>query len=297
MTRPILELVVGAEPTGWVQPLLGPLQRWCEPRAGHPSLPRAGARLAVGLDAPDLDRLLDESDIPLALATLEPESVGDSVRSRAAAIVTTAGSAADAGVLALPERSVDVRTHAPVSPFVRARWRRRLGLSHHTVVDLREGLPGGDVPVATVVALAAAIVASDDTALLALALGTPTVFESGTADRLGLDTHTEADAFVVESAENALPRANLLADDLSRAAGLGRRARRLAEESFSTEGTARSLAGRLGMTTPAPPGLTGVARALDELRTSSVSPPALRAFAALGPVVDQRSLAEAGAGR
>jgi len=239
--------------------------------------------------------VLRDSEIPLAVAALDPDRIPLAVRDAATIVVAPAAHAESTDVLCLPARSVDTALHQPVTPFVRSRWRRRLGLDEDLVVDLRTPV-GNDAPVATLMALASAVIATDGTVLTAMALGTPTVVENATAHRLGLAPFDD-DGLRTTGAADTRPEADLLAADPTRAARMGRRARRIAERQFSTDTVAQELAKHLGLRLSSPVGLSGLVRALDELHTEPLAPQALHALDSLAPVVDTASLADVGARR
>ena len=121
----------------------------------------------------------------------------------------------------------DAQAVLPVSPFVRRRWRRRLGLPDDFVVRLgveRAPACDADLADAALFTCSAAIVGREHLDA-ALALGTPVVCDAGTASAVGAVDGTHV---VVAARAAAEHTAELVAGDDSRAARLGRNARRLA---------------------------------------------------------------------
>lgn len=149
---------------------------------------------------------------------------------------------------------VDARAIPPVTPFVRARWRRRFGLPPDLVVDAAE-IP--DDLRSTALAVVAAVVAIDaDMLLEALAWGAPCVTDPAGAEAVGARDEVEV---LVGDADDA----RALAADERRAARLGRAGRRLVERRHDPVQVAVELRRSLGLTAGPPP----VTRALDELWT------------------------------
>ena len=114
----------------------------------------------------------------------------------------------------------------PVSPFVRRRWRRRLGLPETFVARL--GVPGApDADAATAAAAlftCSAAVVGVDAVELALALGTPVVCDAEVAGTVGAVDEIHV---AVADGTRADAAAEALAGDDARAARLGRNGRRL----------------------------------------------------------------------
>jgi hypothetical protein len=156
--------------------------------------------------------------------------------------------------------AVDARTRLPVSPFVRRRWRRRLGLPEEFVVRL--DVTGGpeaseDVVEAALFTCSAAVVGREYVAL-ALALGTPVVCDADVAGAIGA---TDGTHVTVASGAGVEEAARALAGDDIEAARLARNGRRLVVD--------RSTAAA-----PAPGDRLGAA--LDELGTPPGHPTAER---------------------
>lgn len=153
-----------------------------------------------------------------------------------------------------PATGIDLREYPPMTPFVRARWRRRFGLPAQLVVDAAQ-LPA-EVR-ATGLAVAAAVVATGaDLLVEALAWSAPTATDAASAAAIGARPDVE-----VVVGDAAAARA-LAADD-RRAAVMGRAGRRLVERLYDPVRAAAELRHALGLTAR-PPSLQ---HRLDELWT------------------------------
>jgi hypothetical protein len=186
-----------------------------------------------------------------------------------------------------PLPSIDVTAHPPLTPFVRERWRARLGLPATLVVvagfDAPTALPAAATPSALALCSAAAV--RGPYTLLALALGTPLATDAVEAARVGArDDHD----VVVTPPRDALAAADDLAADPRRAARIGWAGRLLAERAHDVRPAARRLAERLGLLGQERPGDGPQAR-LDELGTPRGALPAARALDRCEPYL---SLAE-----
>jgi hypothetical protein len=174
-------------------------------------------------------------------------------------------------VLFSRDHSVDCGSWPPLAPAVRARWRERLGLPADLVVDT-VGVAPEDVPTALAVAAAAVVDLRD--LPLALALGCPTVTDSGALASVG---GKDGDHAVVGERSDAVD----LAADVSRCARLSRRARELAETRLDPERAANELLDRLGLARVPDRPVARVDAALAALGTAPGAPPRARAYAAL----------------
>lgn len=234
MTRPTLGVVAAPGTTGRVRPLLAMAARWCDVRAGSdgdavlatsPHAPGLGAvdprRLAVW--AEDVDEL---GDVPPGAAALTPSA--------------EVAAAADRALL-VPRRGVDPLAHPPVAPFVRARWRRLLGLPGELVIVAGDDADPDDTLAALTVAAAAVV--AEPWLLPAMALGTPLVTDSASAATA--DALDEVD--VIDDRGAAVARAEALAADLTAAAAAGRLARRAIDDRHDLRAAARALVDRLGL--------------------------------------------------
>ena len=236
---------------------------WFRPDDPAPVTPRYRVGLLVGLRAPAAwgdavrslagyaeavvaDPRVDEMDAWLASSPDAPGLDRARASGKPVVVLPAGGPAAPAGI--------DVRSCRPVTPFVRARWRRRFGLPADLVVDaaaIPEDLRS------TAFAVAAAVVATDPDALLeALAWAAPCVTDVAGAEGVGAQPDVEV---VVGDAQDA----RSLAADERRAACVGRAGRRLVERRHDPVQAALELRRQLGVTAGPPP----VARRLDELWT------------------------------
>jgi hypothetical protein len=177
-----------------------------------------------------------------------------------------AASALGLPVEAVPAPGIDATEWRPVVPFVRARWRRRLGLPEQLVASL--GVPGAppvdDATAADALFLCAAAVVGPGHVLRALALGTPTVCDEGTAELVGA---VDGRHVVVASGRDARAAAEALARDLPRAAVLARTGRRLVEDRFDVAASARRVAAALDLPVVGDAPVARLAGLLDELGT------------------------------
>ncbi|MGH9182606.1 MAG: glycosyltransferase [Acidimicrobiales bacterium] len=285
MTRPVLELLAAPGAARHVGHLVRELSRWCDPRAADAGLGEPVARLACSWRAAGIDGARRDRRRPLGLWVDDPGDVGP-----ARAVIADCAVAATAhpvvadrlGEVAVlfPRGAVDPHGHHPLPPFVRARWRRRLGFPAHLVVDLRTTrhlVPAGLVP--TALALAGAAVVDGRWLEPALALGTPVVADRRSALGVGA---TPGQELVVAEGADALPAAESLATDVRRAAALGRAGRRLIERRNDHRSPATEVARRLGIIACAD-ALGIVEGRLDELWTPPLAAVAQRARGAVAP--------------
>lgn len=210
------------------------------------------AALARHVDVRALGRAPD----PDAVLVTHPRALDRAPPGRPTAVI-------DGGVvrvgdvgLALPgPAAVSTAAAPPLAPHVRRRWRQRLELDPHLIVQTAALAPD-DVP--TGLAVAAAAVVDGSHLPLALALGCPVVTDEVTASAVG----AVAQVHVVLGSR---AEAELLARDERRAAGLSRRAHELARDSLDPDVTVGRLLRLWGWP---PSDLTAcLGRALDELGT------------------------------
>ena len=248
-----------------VAPLLGRLRRWCVVRYATAREPVA-AWFATSPRARGLARAL-EGRAPVAVWVSDDEDarrLGDAsgvvVVGDEPAIIAPFGAR---GVLW--GDGIDAERFRPVTPFVRARWRRRRGLPDRLVWAPAElaAPPPADVN-STAFALASSVAVVGEPALEALAWAAPVATDAGTADALGATDGLE----VLVAEPGALGRtAARLADDQRLAASLGRAARRLVERRHDLARPAAVLAARLGLRAEPTDPAGRVAACLDELWT------------------------------
>lgn len=286
MSGPVLELLVTPGTGARIAPLVRRLASWCDPRAPDRSLDAPTARLASSWRAPGLEQALSDGEPPVALwvtGLAEVEAAG-SMLGRCRVVVTDQPQVAThLDAVVIPHPALDPAEHRPVTPFVRARWRRRLGLADTLVVDVRAGHAGDGPPlpdrlVPTALAVAAAAVVDDRWIDVALALGTPVVTDASSARRIGA---TDGIEVVTVSPEECWETARALARDLPRAAALGRAGRRHCEHRHDLRTPAAEVAARLGLADQALDAERIVRRHLSELWTPADARVAARASAAL----------------
>lgn len=291
MTGPIVELLVAPGTGERLRPLLPELGRWCDPRASDAALPDPSARLASSWNATGVADALEDSGRPLAVwvASTTDRRAGAHVLDRCRTIVTDDPGVAEhfaSRAVLMADSVFALRPVPPLTPFVRARWRRRLGFPSDFVADVR---PNGKLPepalVPTALALCGAAVVTQRWLEDALALGTPVVTDELTALRAGA-TH---DREVVVWHDEPLAQARALASDLPRAAALGRAGRRLVERNEQRAPVAE-LAHRLGLTGGRGDARTIVDSRLAELTTPPFSRVAMRARTAVAPFLPTASL-------
>jgi len=281
---PVLELLVAAGTAERVEPLVQRLRRWSDPRAPDPGLGQPAARFATSTAALGVEAALTHASCPVAVWLDADVDRSEEPWAKAAALVTDEPGVA----VAIGERSVLVpRDHVdadryPFLPaFLRREWRRRFELPEPMLI----GLGAGDTPAfpadvsETALALASAAAVTGGSALLALALGTPTVTDPTTAEWIGA---ADGEHVVVATAADALEAARILATDPDLCARLGWAGRRLVEQRHDITAAAGRLAEKLGLT-----GTRGgtperrLGAHLDELGTPTGSRPRTRALAAM----------------
>jgi hypothetical protein len=194
---------------------------------------------------------------------------------------TPAHAGAHAFVFTLPRPAIDARAHPPVSPAVRARFRRMLAIPDDLVVVIGfdPATPLSERAVPSALALARAAAVRGPNLLLALALGTPTVTDAGSARTL--DAVDGRDVVVAEPGD-VVRTARELGDDMRRAARVGWSARRLVERSHDVGPLAREIARRTGLLPDTTP-VANVVERLQELGTPDGSPVTAGALAACEP--------------
>jgi hypothetical protein len=170
-----------------------------------------------------------------------------------------------------------------MTPFVRARWRQRLGLPDRLVV--RVGISDGDgladdvVP--TALALASAVACGQRWLVEAMAWGAPVVTDAVSAAAVGATADVEV---AVADPGQLSEAATALAGDDPRAAALGRAARRLVERRHDTSRPPVEVAERLGLLPPTDGLASRVGARLSELWTPSTASVVGRTRAAFSSV-------------
>ena len=273
-----------------VVPLLVALRAWCAPETPGPGVePRAFLALsprAIGLEA------ALSGSLPVAVIVDEASALTDSLVARATTVVVRddaiARDVGDSAIVWRPE-AVTAGLHPSLSPFLRQRWRERLGLPSEFIVEIGTSNPthtGDDDLARSALAVCSAAVVRGPHLVTALALGTAVVTDGASAERIGA---TPSVHLAVADSNHARPTADQLGADHPRAAALGWGGRLLVEARFDLASVAFEVADALGIG-PTPFPIAPLARldaelaALGTASSSGVSNRALRhASAVAGP--------------
>ncbi len=190
---------------------------------------------------------------------LPPETAGSAL----VVAVTAPGGPAPAGATPFPWPGTDVRARLHLTPLLRCRWRRAVGLPARLASDLWEMTGTPDPERVTRILLSSAVAARGEGAVTALASGAPLVTDRATASRLGLRDGDQA--LVVPGSRRAAALEELASDGV-RAARLSRLGRRHAEGWFDHSRAVNAAVNALrGQPPPALADVLG--RALAELWT------------------------------
>ncbi len=288
MSLPLLGLIGGHVDSSALTPLVVALRTWCRPHAldrnlGVPAAILATSPVAIGLDA------ALRSPLPVAIVCDHLAELSPTARESAAVIVLrTPGPHDTAGDPAVDRTLVDrtivwrrdavaVAEHPYLSPFVRSRWRQRLGLPSSMTVEIGSN---GAHPVPATDALASLAVCSAAVVrgpllVPALALGTPVVTNATDAARIGAEASVHLSVATVTEASAV---ADALAVEPARATALGWGGRRLVEGELDLGRVAFALIASLGIGPiefPAAP-LARLDAELEALGTPPRSPVAIR---------------------
>lgn len=223
--RPVLGLIVDAEPQPELIGLLVEMHPWCEVRAAEPELaaaawlvssPRApGIAAAARSGRPWAVWVDDESGLRRA------EELGPSLAlTPARALARSSGA-----LLIVDDRDARADRIAATPPFVRERLRRRARLPAVLVADVDSGAVPEDL-IPAVLAVCSACVVTGERLADALAWGAPTVTDAASAAAAG--ARHDREVLVGGDAERAA-LAEALARDPIRGARLSRAGRELAE--------------------------------------------------------------------
>ncbi|MBK9180865.1 MAG: hypothetical protein IPM45_15095 [Acidimicrobiales bacterium] len=307
--RPRVGVVVDPLRPGRLEPLLRVLRSWCDVRAWQPDLPDVAAVVATSWRAPVLDEVTRASPaVPVAVAVDAADPPPEEVTARASVLIVDGdpGDTGDSGggptVLALSRFGIDGRDVRPLPPFVRARWRQRLGFPDD--LDVAVGVGGAppldEAAARTALALAPAAVVAGAWLVPALALGTAVVTDARSAEAVGAvgGRHVEIGGAgpddLAGPAAGAVAAARALGADWRRAAAVGWAGRLLVEERHDLSTVARALAAALGLVAPATPGgsLDPAGRlqaGLDQLHTPPFARVAVRARSAWASLAGPRA--------
>ena len=272
MKLPTLGLLADhAERTDLV-PLLVALRSWCSPESQSPVVaPRA--ILALSPQAIGLEAALSGA-LPVAVIVDDPSSLTDSLVARATAVVVRdeaiARDVGDSAIVWRPE-ALAADLHPSLSPFVRQRWRLRLGLPAEFIIEIGTRNPThalGDALTRSALAVCSAAVVRGPQLVAALALGTAVVTDAASAERVGA---TPSVHLAVAEANHARSLADQLGPDHPRAAALGWGGRLLVEARFDLATVAFELVDSLGIA-PAPFPAAPLARLDAELAALGTAP-------------------------
>lgn len=248
MTLPLVAILAGHTDAAPLLPLLGALRSWCRPCAPDANLGTPDAYVATSTRAIGLDAAL-AGPIPVAVVVDSASSVTPDVRARAEAlIVRDASTVAELGDTAIvwPRHAVRASDHPCVSPFVRERWRIRLGLPSPMIVEFGGIRPSALDPATSTAALTVCSAAVVHGPLLttALALGAAVVTDAAAASALGAIPFVH---LAVSERHQSSALAEELATDPGRSAALGWGGRQLVEERHDLDGIAQRIVYALGI--------------------------------------------------
>jgi hypothetical protein len=281
VSLPVLGLLAGPTDSSALAPIVAALRPWCRPSALDPALGAPAAFLATATDAAGLEPAL-RSGTPTAVFVADGAPIPDDVRRLARTFVVTTEAQRDA----LDERAVVLRRdavrgseHPPLTPFVRSRWRDKLGLPHPMIVELggASGWTGPEDAIPASLAVCSAAIVRGRWLLTALALGTAVVTDPTSATDIGATEHVHV---AVAPPAGAREVAEALAQEPARAAALGWGGRLLVEQHHDLDGIAERIIEDLEMgpaSIPSTP-LASLDAELAALGTPAASPVAIRAF-------------------
>ena len=248
MTLPLVGILASYDDDSAIAPLIVALRSWCRPHALDANLGRPAAYLATSPAAIGLDGALAGPE-PVVVIAAEPSLITDDLRSRAAGIIVHDARAADMiGDLAIlwSRDAVPAAEHPSLSPFVRERWRGRLGLPNPLVVEFGGAAPSpfDDVTAPSALAVCSAAVVRGPWLVTALALGTAVVTNAASAANIGATASVHV---AVAGPHDARAVAEELAADPARAAALGWGGRMLVEERHDLRTVAIEVVSVLGI--------------------------------------------------
>lgn len=240
--RPVLGLVVAAEPPAPLLRLLVEMHPWCEVRAAEPKLAVA-AWLASSARAPAIEAAA-RSGRPWALWIDDADGLRRAEELGPPLVVTAVPTVArSSGALLIPdERDARADRIGAIPPFVRERLRRRSRLPAILVADVDSGAVPEDL-IPAVLAVCSACIVTGERVVDALAWGAPTVTDPASA--AAARARHDHEVLVGGAAERA-GLAEALGRDPILAARLSRAGRRLAE-SRSLRRVAAQVAERLDL--------------------------------------------------
>ncbi len=247
MTLPTLGLVAGHEDAESIVPLLVALRAWCTPVALSPGVVPvallATSPTAIGLSAALAGRMA------VGVIVDEPDQLTDTVVHQATAIIVSderlAHEIGDTAIV-WPREALHASQHPSLSPFVRQRWRARLGLPRDFVIEIGTRAPTtlDESLVAAALATCSAAVVHGPQLVTALALGTPVVTDAASAAHIGATPFVHVGVAEPPAAPGI---ARELAADPARAAALGWGGRLLVEERFDLATVASELVDALDL--------------------------------------------------
>jgi hypothetical protein len=253
MTRPVVGLLVRPGVPAEMVTLLTRLQRWAEVRSASTDGPTPSAYVATSPEARGIDQATG-GERPLAVWVDTADETEAALGHAGPATMLLTGQPAVARILG-PETVVvpsddDGTDLVPRSPFVRRRWRQRVGFPTDWTVTVGEGrqLPADDPLVPTALTLAAAAVVVDASAARqGLATGCPMVVDAPTAEALGVVDGVHAIVLDLPSALAGDAVLRTLVDDDELASKLSRSGRELFDRQHDATAAVRRVAAHLGL--------------------------------------------------
>lgn len=281
MTLPLVGLLVGYSDASALTPLVVALRPWCRPHAPDPLLGAPDAFLAADPRALGLDAALDGPGA-VAVFVESGSQLPKSLVDRADVFLVrdhTTAEALGTRAIVLPRDTVIASEHPYIPTSVRARWRRRLGLSDRLIVRLGfpDPWPNDAAMIPAALAVCSVAVVRGPWLLTALALGAPVVTDETGAARIGATPNVQ----VAVAATTATPEAvKTLVASPARATALGWGGRQLIEERHDLGRLAVELLNRLGVGPAGFPDapLAGLDAELAALGTPDASRVAIRAL-------------------
>jgi len=281
VTLPLLGLLGGYDDSTEITPFVVALRTWCRPHALDPGLGAPAAILATSPAAIGLDQAL-RGRVPVAVVSDSRSALsGATIANATVIIVRDPQTQLEVGDRALLWRrdAVSAADHPYLSPFVRERWRHRLGLPREMVLEFGSTRPS---PIAAAdayasLAVCSAAVVRGPLLLSALALGTPVVTDPAAALAIGAEPAVH---LVAASSAEARTVADALAHDPARATSIGWGGRQLVEDHHDLGRLAFATIAALGIGPQEFPGapLARLDAELEALGTPLSSPVALRAL-------------------
>jgi hypothetical protein len=288
MKLPVLGLLVGTRLPSILPSVLVKMRRWCVPRASENSEETISAWMATSPDVPGIERVLEESHNRVAVwihSDEDFEAFPYLIAGQAIPLSQSETFVGQSETIVL-NRLIDLQDLPYMTPFVRQRWRKRLGFPEVWLHVPAEN----NMPVhlnATALALASAAVVPADSLLLSLSLGTPSITDEAAASELGAEDGTH---LMLATPEEAVDLAQAVAGDSRLAAKLSWSGRRLVEAKYDSTRILGGLAKKLGLVGEPVSPLERLADSLAGLGTSSASSITHRSARAIQSLMSRKTL-------